>query len=427
MQLRLLYTSITLALVWATLPMHTFSQNVRFTADTAQVSAAKPGFGQWLFAGVLLPVKPGQEQWYIPAATSWVQFNTVEGLVFTPSTSYTQTFKQGQFLNLKPAVRYGIGSRRLNAHLEALYLYNPEHFAYIKVSGGRRVQQINPVSSLDGFRNTINTLLFRRNFLKLYESSFANLTHVSAPFKDLLFTTSLHWEDRAPLKNLDKFDVPNSEYTPNAPQNDQLAHTTFVSHQVFLWRAQLTWQKDQAYARYRGKFVPTSPAPALSLSFTTSLSKALGNDISFQKLSLSLQDQYPLGAWGMGQLLIEMGGFLSKDSLSFLDFNHFNGNLSVFTSFELNGFQLLDYYQFSNADYYGQAHLQHNFHPISLGKKPLSLHPVFSAHYLYTKPVSYLEVGLGLNKLLKNWRLEGYGSFLNGRFDRIGIRFGFMM
>ncbi|MEL6536904.1 MAG: DUF5686 family protein [Bacteroidota bacterium] len=431
MKLNLYKKPKALALLLVHFPLFLYSQNVRYSPDTLQATQTDAGLGtrvpQLLFSGISHSGASEHTRWYFPGALTQIQFNTVEGLVFNPAASYTRQLRAGKFINLKPSVRYGVGNQRLNAHLEALYFYNPKQFAYAKLAGGRAMQQINDVSSLDGWGNTFNTLLYRRNFLKLYEATFLHLTHVSSPYKDVLFTTALHWEDRMPLQNLPRIDDSSGRFTPNAPENVQLSDTRFPSHQAFLWHAQLTWQTDQGYTRRHGKFVPTSQAPAVTLAFTTTLSPLLGSDLSYQKLSLSIKDHYQVVSLGQGRVWVEAGDFLSQDSLSFVDYHHYNGNLSIYNTFDLNGFQLLDYYYYSNADFYVQGHLQHTFQPISLGKKPITVDPVVSAHYLYTDDVNYLELGVGAEKVLKNWRVEGYASFHDGKFDRLGFRFGFSM
>lgn len=408
-----------------------FSQRVTLETDSLKQNSTqthqKINVGQILFSGVLIPRPSSQEFWYIPSAFELIQFNTIEGFVFNPSVSYTKHLKKRKFFTLKPNLRYGIGNERPQAKLTAMYFYNPQNFSSIELSGGQFVEQFNASSTLGGFGNTYNTLLSKRNFLKIYETAFLKATHIFSPAKDFLFTNTLQWEDRRSLQNLQRFDEKGSDFTSNDPENIELTPTAFKPHQAFLWHAQIKWKLDHRYKRHRGKFVSTSNHPALSVSFTSAFSDIFGTDVSFQKLSLALTDRYKVGVLGKGQFLIEAGDFLSKDSLSFIDFNHFNGNQSAYNSFGINGFQLLDYYQYSTSSFYLHSHIQHKVNPFSIGKKPLIIRPVLSLNYLHTTSTNYLEFGIGLEKVFKHWRLEFYSSINNGSFESVGIRFGYLL
>lgn len=408
-----------------------FSQNNAFEADSVNQSQnnseRKMSVLQLFFSGITLQNQEKQKSWYLPSAFDFIQFNTVEGLVLNPSLSYTKYLKDKKFYNLKPNFRYGVNNRRAQVKLTTLYFYKPEKFASIELSGGRFVRQFNENSSLDAFGNSYNTLLFKRNFLKIFETTFLNTTHVFSPLKDFLLTNIISWEDREALQNLEKFNGLNSNFTSNNPESKELESTDFARHQIFSWRIKIKWQLDQRYERFRGKFISKSDRPAISLSLNTAFPNVFKSDLAYQKIALSLSDRYKLNLLGKGEFLLEVGDFISSKATSFIDFNHFNGNRILLSSFKLGNFQLLDYHEFSTSNFYLKSHLQHKFKTVSIGKGQRKVHPVLNVNYLYSESVNYFEFGIGVEQIFKVMRLDFYSSLKNGKHESVGLRFGYSM
>ena len=381
---------------------------------------------QLLFSGVLLQNKTQKQVWYIPSLFELFPPNTIEGFVTNLHLSFTQYLSQGRFYNLKPWVRYGWGNQRIQAQLAAQFYYNPALKASVQLSGGRFVEQFNKESTLGALGNTVSTFLSKENYLKIYQRSYIALAHVIAPARNFLLNTTISWNERVSLQNLPQYNEPNGEFTSNDPVNDELPHTAFKKHQALLWNAQLRWQLAHQYVRKRGKFKSVSPYPAITVVYSGALAEAGGSDLSFQKVALRITEDFDAGRGGKGRFLIEAGDFISKDSLSFIDFNHFNGKRTIYGAFNIDDFQLLDYYRYSTTNFYLHSHYQHQFTPLSLGR--IKIRPILSANYLYTPAAgNYWELGVGLNKLLSIWRVGFYSSWLNHKHESIGVRFGVVL
>jgi len=392
--------------------------------DSSNVDVPKTSIGQVLFSGISFRPKSNRSI-YIPSVSELIQFNTVEGIVFNPSVSYTKYLSGNRFYQISPTLRHGFGNGAFQGELKLNLLYNAENFASIIISGGKIVNQLNANSNLGAFSNSYNTLLSNQNFLKLFERNYFKFEHTLSPLKHLLLTNRLQWENRKPLQNLIRFDEENSDFTSNAPDNIELPVTDFESHQAFKWQTQFKWQLGQRYRRHRGKFVSVSDQPAVTFTFTTTLPSDIVGDVNYQKFSLGLSDKYRFNAFGKGKYSIGTGGFFAKKNITFLDFKHFNGNQSVYNTFEINAYQLLDYYQYSTSGNYVEAHIQHQINALAIGRKALQINPVLSINYLHTDLVNHLEIGIGLEKILKYWRFDFYTAFQDNGFESAGIRFGY--
>ncbi len=374
-----------------------------------------------------------KQSWNFPSLVELFQFNTVEGFVPNLGFSFTQEYEDYRFYRINPEFRYGFSNERFNAHLKTRYYYNPLKFASIRVSAGRFVESLNESVPLTAFDNTFYTLVEEKNFLKIYEKSYFKAEHHSEIVNGFYLTGSLEWSQRRPLENTNDYtfkDRDEREFTPNAPENIELNPTKFPKHQAFLWNLKVKWQPGQKYIKrpYR-KFIVKRKYPALTLSYQAVFPDFLGSDLDFQKLSGEISHQFKLGLWGTGIYSLKMGGFLTKDSLSFVDYQHFNGNRTVFGHFEIGNYQLLDYYLYSTTSTFYQGHYEHHFNGFIINKIPLlrktRIQAVAAAHYLNTKSAgNYWEFGVGVEHIFKVLRIDYYHSWLEGSHQRSGLRLG---
>ena len=374
-----------------------------------------------------------KSSWNFPPLIRLLQYNTVEGFVGYIQPRYTQRFDDYRFYRISPELRYGFSNERFNARLKARYFYQPHKFASIRFAAGRFVEQMNEQSPLQPIDNTIYSLFLEKNYLKIYEKLHLTLRHDQEIVNGLYLDATLEWTQRNPLENTTDFsfrDKTEREFTPNFPVNSELDNTTFVQHQAFIIYAKIKWQPGQKYIlRPYRKFVTKTPYPSMSISFKAAFPDILGSDLDYQMLSGSISHDFKTGLFGSGQILMEAGGFLNKDSLSFVDFKHFNGNRTVFGHFTIGNFQLLDYYLRSTTNTYFQGHYEHHFNGFIFNKIPLlrksKVQMVTAVNYLNTREGDgYWEVGFGIEHIFKILRVDYYNSWQDGSHQRSGFRFG---
>jgi hypothetical protein len=375
-----------------------------------------------LFGGVLIKNVVNKKVYYFPNAFEWFSANTIEGFAINPKVKFTQNLDNNRFFTLTPSVRYGLGNNRFQADMKIQFFYNPKKNGLISISGGKSFEQIYEESTLSSFNNTLYTFLFQENFLKSYERTYVEIEHSFSPVKDFLFSSNVSWNHRNPLNNLNRFEQ-NNDYTSNNPANIELSNTAFEVHQAFILQFKLRWQLGHQLVKKRGDLVSQGKYPSITLSYSNALPEVLASDVSYQKISATLEDEYVLGKT-KGTWLIEIGDFLTKNELTFVDFNHFKGKQTFYGSYDINQFQLLDYYVNSTSAIYFQVHYEHSFLPLTKSKKN-KLIPSIGAHYLYTEIGGhYVELGGGFGKALGAWRVDFYNSLRNGVYESTGFRIG---
>jgi len=377
-----------------------------------------------LFGGVLIKKKVNKRVYYFPNAFEWFPAKTIEGFTFNPQIKFTQNLDSNRFFTLTPSARYGFENQRFQADIESQFFYNPKKNGLISISGGKSIEQIQSESTLSSLNNILHTFLFKENFLKVYERTYLEIGHSFSPIKDFLFSSNISWNNRNPLNNLKKFEE-DDDYTSNNPLNKELPNTAFEMHQAFILQLKLRWQFEHQLVKKRGDLVSQGKYPGITLSYSNALSNVLGGDVSYQKIAITLEDEYALGNT-KGTWLMEVGDFLTKRKLTFVDFNHFKGKQTFYGRFSNDQFQLLNYYSNSTSGIYFQAHYEHSFQPLTKSQK-FKLKPVLGTHYLYTETSGhYIEFGGGFSKVLDTWRVNFFSSFLNGDYQNTGFRIGFV-
>ena len=289
------------------------------------------------------------------------------------------------------------------------------------------MSQFDDRSTLTPFANSFSTLLAEENFLKIYVADFVEVGHRLMLAKHILLQNTVHLASRESLQNLERFDDANEAYTANAPLNHETAQTVFDRHQVFWQRTEIRWQAHSAYEYKRGQWMTSSSAPALTVKYKSAHANILGADLSYQNITVGLEGRIEMGSLGKADLRLEAGDFITKDSLSFVDFTHFQGNRVAYSVFEPGTFQLLDYYSESTSGSYLRGHYLHKFNQLTNHRGIDPFQPVLEANLLLKEDTNYFEIGVGLQGMAKPWRISFHSSWLAGRHDRSELRFGFVL
>ncbi|GAB4126479.1 MAG: DUF5686 and carboxypeptidase regulatory-like domain-containing protein [Raineya sp.] len=362
---------------------------------------------------------------------SEVAFNTVEGLVLNLRVTYQKEFEENRSLEISPTLRYGFSGKTFYGKLAVSYLKNPKYFERWGIEGGKFVEQFNPDAIMTAI-NTSTTLYQKLNLMKLYEKTYGKISYRREVATGLILNTSAEYAQRNSLQNTTDYSWSrnvNRDYTPNAPFNNELADTDFGSSRALLWSIDLAFTPKQRYInRPDARFRVRSKYPTFLLSYRKGIA-TLGSNVDFDHLELGLRDTYRWGLVGSGTYKIFAGTFLNTQALTFVDFQHFDGNRTIAALPSFRAYQLLDYYAFSTTKNYAGMHYEHHFNGFFFNRIPLlkktRIQEVFTCNYLFTETNgNYIEIGAGLEHILKILRIDYFWSFLDGKSLHQGVRFG---
>ena len=381
----------------------------------------------------------GNHQWGIESLIQNLEFNTVEGIVLNVSPYYNRYFKKIKTnFSFEPNLRYGFNNGHLNAWAD-IYFRTRDWETDKKIkrqtwtfSGGKRVSQFNKANPITPLTNTINTLLWGDNFMKIYENYFGSINFSKRYETGLRFNVNVLYEDRIPLENTTNFVIfkrDSANWIPNYPI--EKIYSQFTAHQAFVVSFDVSIKPGQRYIQYPNRKMSLgSNYPTFSFNYTKGINNIFGSDVNFDKWRFSVSDDKNFKLAGLLKYKLGVGGFINAKSVFIQDYQHFTGNRSTRASEYVNSFQMAHYYIYSTtSSFYAYGHLEHHFNGLLTNKIPLfkrlNWNLVAGSNALYINKLSnHTEIFVGLENLIKIFRVDLLLAYRNGSYQRMGIRIG---
>jgi len=379
-------------------------------------------------------------QWGIEPLIKGLEYNTVEGVVVNLNTYYDKYFKKWKTnFSFEPNIRYGFGNTHLNAWATLTFRTRDwETDKKIKrqsweIGAGKRVSQYNKQSQLLPLNNTINTLLWGDNFMKIYENYFVSLAFSKRFESGFRLAIGTLYEDRRQLSNTTDFTIFKNNLkniTPNYPV-DSIPARYFDPNKAFILTIDMSFRPGQRYIQYPNRKMSLgSKYPTFSLNYTMGIKGILGSDASFDKWRFSVADGVNLKLAGTFRYKLGIGGFINHKSVFIQDFQHFNGNRSTAASEYVNSYQLAPYYINSNTEpFFSFGHIEHHFNGMLTNKIPLFRRlnwnlVIGSNAYYVNRKNHFVEAFFGLENILKLFRVDYVFGYTNNHSYSGEIRIG---
>ncbi|MEO1030665.1 MAG: DUF5686 and carboxypeptidase regulatory-like domain-containing protein [Bacteroidota bacterium] len=353
-----------------------------------------------------------------------VQFNTVQGYTGKVNLFFTQRYDDfRRYFTANAGLQYGFSDERLRLTGSLTYKFNNTNRRIITLSGGEQVQQFNPANPITPFGNTLATLFFEENYMKLYQRRFIQLNYSEELFNGFRLFSNIAYENRSPLFNTtDQTFYPRADqdYLTNNPLDPTSTDAPFENHNIVKLNVTGRINFGQKYLSYPdSKFnVTTDKYPTLVLSYEKGFN-ASNEDYNFDQIKARLYQSFNIADKGRFSYNMRTGKFFNADDIAFMDFQHFNGNqINVSQRGNYTDvFNNLGYYDLSTNDSYFELHAEHDFNGFILGKVPLlnklNFNLIVGGHNLATpdnKP--YQEFTIGIDNI-------GWGKWRFLRFDYI--------
>ena len=354
-----------------------------------------------------------------------INFNTVEGAVVAYSLNYVKRYSDAgrRSISISPAVRYGFSNRHFNAQLKAGYHYGKKYSNSLSVAGGKNVFQFDDNNQILSKRNTVSTLVYERNYMKIYEAVFGRMNYSKELGKGFTAGAGVQYQDRRPLENTTTTrwkDYTDRSFTPNI---------TFTPHQALIATFNISWKPGANYIELPNQKINIgSKFPMFNVSYMWGIKGAFKSDVDYSKWRLAINDNINLKLFGSLDYNFAAGGFLRSKSVFLPDYQHYLGNQLTVASPYLNSFQLMPYYSFSNTEnFYSTAHVEYHLNGFLTNKIPffkkLNWFLVSGANGLHLKKgADYAEGFIGLENILKVIRVDFVKSFTNTNTVTTGIR-----
>jgi hypothetical protein len=355
-----------------------------------------------------------------------LSFNTIQGWNMDSGFSYSNwkdEEEKGKTTSISTKFNYGFAEDRLRISANYQHKFNNQNYATLTVSGGNQASQFNLNEPISKFVNDVSTLFFKNNYLKLYNKEFAGITYGQDVGNNFYMKGKLEYQQRKPLFNTTDYTFVKNDnlYTSNNPllPNDY-STPSFEEHHLtkLSFSTRINFGNKYISRPDRKINIRNPKYPTLFLNYENAFAS---NEKKYEYQSIFAQIKYDFNAGNKGTLSINLkaGTFIHGENISFVDYNHFNGNQThIGTSGRyLNVFNLMPYYSNSTNDSYFEAHLEHNDKGYIMNKIPLlnklNSTLVLGFHSLeVVDSMPYSEYTIGLDNL-------GFGKFKIFRFDYV--------
>lgn len=294
-----------------------------------------------------------------------VNYNTVEGWNVAPRVTLWRTLDTGKVFTATAAARYGFDNTHANGIARLSYTHYDRTWRRrsrgIELEGGKYVFQLNPYNPIDPLYNSVATLFYRKNYLKIHERWTATITYRRNVGNGVNYSLSAGWQKRLPLENSTDYTLAKGDVgglTSNYP--DDLNWLRWERHQALVLHGSLSWTPGFSFIKYPDYIAPvSSDYPTLTVSYQKGLSGILGSKTNYDKWRVGVTDDFSMKLLGRVSYNVSAGGFLNDQYVSVPDLNHLYGNQLLVATPYVSSFQQAPYYQFSNArPFFSEAHVE---------------------------------------------------------------------
>ncbi|RYJ37695.1 putative outer membrane protein [Flavobacterium anhuiense] len=368
-----------------------------------------------------------------------LSFNTVQGFNLDSGFSFKKWDEEkGTNTSISTTFNYGFSDERFRAIGQFSHRFNTINYATIWGSGGVKTAQFNSAEPISKLVNSISSLFFKDNYMKLYNLEFAEINYGQDIANGINFTGKIGYEQRKPLFNTTDYSFFKKDdiYSSNNPlaPND---FTTPAFDQHHLFKALVTTRinfGNKYISRPDGRYnFKNDKYPTVYLAFEKAFA-ASEKKYEYERIGASVQYDLSFGNKGLLGTNFRAGKFFNAENISFIDYRHFNGNQTHIGTSDryLNVFNMMPYYSNSTNDSYFEMHTEYNDTGFIMNKIPLlnllksTMNIGFHALAIPDrKPYSEFTIGLdnlGFGKF-KLFRVDYVHSYQGG-IQQNGVVFG---
>lgn len=352
-------------------------------------------------------------------------FNAVQGYVLHASVHASKTSDTTRSRTaFNTDISYGFSDNKVRFQSSLNHRFASRTYSAITLSGGTDAVQFNASQPITPFINSVASLFFKENFIKLYQRDYIGLRYSKRVTRGLDAIAGISYDRRSPLFVNTHHSLFRTDelYPSNNPLDEQSYDTApFDAHQIAKWSAQLYYTPGQQIIDRPDAlgYITPNAAPRFSAQVT----QGFGSIHGYTSAQLSVRQHLSFKSKGELNYVLRGGTFFDNDNMTFIDYKHFNGNQTHIgvPSTYLESFMILPYYAHSTNEAYLESHLEYDLKGYILNKIPIinsfnGLGMIIGHHH-YSTPgrPSYQELSIGIDHIgwgkLRLLRLDYVMSF----------------
>ena len=359
-----------------------------------------------------------------------LSFNPFQGYRVAANVRYRKwNKKETAYFTVEPTVSYGFSEKKWRGSMLMQKLFNSIDYRTIAIELGRKINQLNENNPINEWFNSFSSLIKKENNLRLFQKDFIRIAARREIFNGWMARANVEYADRISLSQ-----TTNHSWRKRDEVYDQIAFQTFEPHKTLFGSVRVRWRPGQKYMTFGDERVfQRSKWPDFYLNYKRAF-KINDQSPNYDFLKLSMRDPYlGIGLWGYFSYNLEVGGFLKKDNVPFIDHYHIEGNPLNFilNSNYLSRFKSVDNYQLSTTENFGvlfsEYHLDGRLMDNIPGVRNWGIKTVFGFNIAKINTDEIMEASIGLEDIgiggVSLFRVDYAWSFTTTDLFNHGIYF----
>lgn len=359
-----------------------------------------------------------------------IGFNAVDGWKYHQEINFSWKQDSLHALQVETKGGYAFNRESFFGDISIQQDYAPLHRGLLTLTAATGSQSYKREHDVAPLLNMVSSLLFKENYLRLYNNDFVALQNETDITNGLRFTVGASYHDFSPLNNNTNFSFfkQNNDYHSNTinywNDNNQL----FEAQNAFITKASLAYTPRYYYRIENGrKKMLQSDYPTFHVSaehgtgwFGTDNDYLLLEAGAFKKPELMMR---PALSWD-----VNIGKFVRNKQIHFSRFRHFEGS-QIPVVFGDPGTQLMltDSYLTSTNNWYMRGNVTYSSPWLLLKRLPLLSQTIWNENihlsYLNSNVMPhYLQTGYSISRIFMLIDAGIYAGISNGEYTNWGIR-----
>ncbi len=359
------------------------------------------------------------------------RFNTVDGFVVGSTLSYRKKFSN-QSIYLNPAVAWAFARKIPMGKFSGSFTYAGKYRGLAGINMDFCSSDFNQNAGISNFENTVASLLFGRNYMKLFDNRKIALYNRIDPINGLSVMTGIKYANRKSLENNTDFILVSQNqhwYTPNIPTNNLINSDNYGDNKALIGVVQVSYTPFHHYRMYGNqKVMLHSKYPTISGKAKLGIPNVMGSNSDFLNLELSISQTINSGPGNKLSYNLTYGNFVTKKKLYFNDFAHFNTqSIPVTARMFNNSYQGLSYYKRSTNTEYAQVFANYQSPYLILKYLPFLSNRMWMENIHFASLVTrgykpYYEVGYSMSQIGVLASVGVFAGFEGREFSSFNVK-----
>ncbi|MGQ1945955.1 DUF5686 and carboxypeptidase regulatory-like domain-containing protein [Geofilum sp. OHC36d9] len=361
---------------------------------------------------------------------SAIGFNAVDGWKYHQEIKFSWKQDSLHTLQIEAKGGYAFNRKSFFGNISIQQNYAPLNRGLLTLTaatGSRSYKRERDVAPL---LNMASSLLFKENYLRLYNDDFVALQNEIDITNGLRFTVGASYHDFSPLNNSTNFSFfkQNNDYHPNTIINKNDNNQFFEAQNAFITKVSLAYTPLYYYRIEKGrKEMLQSDYPTFHVSaehatgwFDTDNDYLLLEAGAFKESDLMMR---PALSWN-----VNIGKFVRNEQVHFSRFRHFAGSqIPVVFGDPARQLMLKDSYLTSTNNWYMRGNVTYSSPWLLLKRLPLLSQTIWNENihlsYLNSDVTPhYLQTGYSISRIFMLINAGIYAGFSNGEYTNWGLR-----